>query len=209
MDTKTAGIVLKRQNFGEADRILKIFTKELGLITAIAKGCRKVKSKRAGCFELFTEANFNFHRRTGELFLVTSAAKVQSFEWLDLVALKKIYLAVEWLLTLVPPEKAVPDIYQLLLDYLTALKKQNKISLLNIAFKTKLLVQLGFLPDPDSFGEDVRKVIKFFAQLHFREISRLEEDQKLLDKIDKELQKTFARETDRVSKVEVATQGWK
>lgn len=209
LDINSIGIVLKRQNFGEADRILKILTQELGLITAIAKGCRKVKSKRAGCFELFTEANFQLHRRTGELFLVTNATKVQSFDWLDLGALKKIYLAVEWLFTLVPPEKSVPDIYQLLIEYLIVLKRQKKITLLNVAFKTKLLTQLGFLPDPDSFGEDIRKVIKFFVNSDFRKIVQLIEDQEVLAEIDKILETVFRRETDKVSRVEVATRGWK
>lgn len=46
-DIRTLGIVLRRTNYGEADRILNILTPS-GKITAIAKGVRKSRSKLAG-----------------------------------------------------------------------------------------------------------------------------------------------------------------
>jgi len=52
---KTEGIVLKRINFSETDRILTIFTKHHGKIKTIAKGIRQVKSRKAGSLELFNQ----------------------------------------------------------------------------------------------------------------------------------------------------------
>ena len=50
---KTLTIVLRRTDFGEADRILTLLTPE-GKKTAIARGVRKPKSKLAGGIELFS-----------------------------------------------------------------------------------------------------------------------------------------------------------
>lgn len=52
---KSEGIILKRVNLGEADRILTIFTKHYGKIKAIAKGVRQVKSRKGGNLELFND----------------------------------------------------------------------------------------------------------------------------------------------------------
>ena len=51
-DIKTLAYVLRRTNYGEADRILNIITPN-GKISAIAKGARKEKSKLAGGIEMF------------------------------------------------------------------------------------------------------------------------------------------------------------
>ena len=50
---KTYGIILKRQNFGEADRIVTILTEKFGKIRVLAKGVRKTLSKMAGHLEPF------------------------------------------------------------------------------------------------------------------------------------------------------------
>jgi DNA repair protein RecO (recombination protein O) len=50
---KTTGIILKRTPFGEADRLVKILSPELGLIRAMVPGARKYTSKLSGCSELF------------------------------------------------------------------------------------------------------------------------------------------------------------
>ena len=55
---KTQGIIIKRRNFGEADRILTIYTKRSGKISAIAKGVRKPLSKLGGHLELFYVTDF-------------------------------------------------------------------------------------------------------------------------------------------------------
>ncbi|MBN1298101.1 MAG: DNA repair protein RecO [Actinobacteria bacterium] len=50
---KTEAIVLKSYNLGEADKILKLFSNDKGLLNAVAKGARKIKSKFGGRLELF------------------------------------------------------------------------------------------------------------------------------------------------------------
>ena len=51
---QTKAIVLKRIDYGEADRIITFFTSDRGKVTVMAKGVRKPKSKLAGGIELFS-----------------------------------------------------------------------------------------------------------------------------------------------------------
>jgi DNA repair protein RecO (recombination protein O) len=53
---RVQAIVLKRSDFGEADRLLTLFTPDLGKIRAIAKGARKPSSRKSGHVELFTHS---------------------------------------------------------------------------------------------------------------------------------------------------------
>lgn len=78
-DIRTLGIVIKRVNYGEADRILTIITPN-GKISAIVKGARKAKSKLAGGVEMLTLADLNLHEGRGEMYTVTGAKMVEHYE---------------------------------------------------------------------------------------------------------------------------------
>ena len=71
-DIKTLGYVIRRTNYGEADRILTIITPS-GKLTVMAKGVRKEKSKLAGGIEMFTLAEYNIHFGKGEFGILTGA----------------------------------------------------------------------------------------------------------------------------------------
>ena len=102
-DLRTLGYVLRRTNFGEADRILNVITPE-GKLAIIAKGVRKEKSRLAGSIELFSLVELNVHFGKGEMGVLTGAKMkqhfgniVKDFEKMELAAmiLKKISNAAE------------------------------------------------------------------------------------------------------------------
>lgn len=70
---QTEAIILRRTNYGEADRILTLLTSEKGKLSAIAKGVRKPKSKLAGGLELFATCHVGIGEGRGSMSLVTSA----------------------------------------------------------------------------------------------------------------------------------------
>lgn len=70
---KTEAIVLRRTNYGEADRILTLLTPDHGMVGAIAKGVRKPKSKLAGGLELFAVCDVTLGQGRGQLSIITSA----------------------------------------------------------------------------------------------------------------------------------------
>lgn len=77
-DIRTRGYVLRRTNYGEADRILNIITPN-GKISAIAKGVRKEKSKLAGGIEMFTLTDYNIHVGKSSLGVVTGAKMLRHY----------------------------------------------------------------------------------------------------------------------------------
>jgi DNA repair protein RecO (recombination protein O) len=75
---RTQAIILKRRDFGEADRLLTLFTPEHGKIDVIAKGARKPNSTKTGHVELFTRADVLIHQGR-ELGIVAQAEMVAPY----------------------------------------------------------------------------------------------------------------------------------
>ncbi|MGD8374202.1 MAG: DNA repair protein RecO [Candidatus Woesebacteria bacterium] len=77
---KTESIILRRTNYGEADRVLSLLTPDYGKISAIAKGVRKSKSKLAGGLELFATSNVTIIEGRGEMGLIASARLIRFYK---------------------------------------------------------------------------------------------------------------------------------
>lgn len=75
---RTRAVVLRRTNYGEADRVLQFLT-PLGRIGAMARGVRREKSKLAGGIELFAVSDIVVGEGKGELRVLTSARLVQFY----------------------------------------------------------------------------------------------------------------------------------
>lgn len=69
---KTKGVILRRTNYGEADRILTLLTSDMGKIKAIAKGVRKQKSRLAGGLEVFSVSSISLIQGKSEMFTIIS-----------------------------------------------------------------------------------------------------------------------------------------
>ncbi len=75
---RTDAIVLKRRDYGEADRLLTVFTPNHGKLVLLGKGVRKTQSRKAGHVELFTHSTLLVAKgRTWDL--VTQAETVEPF----------------------------------------------------------------------------------------------------------------------------------
>ncbi len=77
-DQRTRAIVLRRTNYGEADRIIQLLTPD-GRKTVMARGVRKEKSKLAGGIELFAISDVVVHKGKGDMGVLTSARLVQFY----------------------------------------------------------------------------------------------------------------------------------
>jgi DNA repair protein RecO (recombination protein O) len=76
---KTEAIVLDRKDFGEADRLLTLYTPGLGKVRAIAKGARRTTSRLSGHIELFTHTAL-FLAQGRNLDIVTQSQLIHSHE---------------------------------------------------------------------------------------------------------------------------------
>jgi DNA repair protein RecO (recombination protein O) len=75
---RTKAIVLRRTNYGEADRILQLLTPD-GRRSVIAKGVRREKSKLAGGIELFAVTDVVIGEGRGDLGIITSARLIHFY----------------------------------------------------------------------------------------------------------------------------------
>src|SRR5689334_24284143 len=76
---KIDGIVLRSIRYGEADRVLHLYTPDRGRIGAIAKGVRRTRSRFGGRLEPFFRLRLVLHEGRSDLLTVTSAETVDGF----------------------------------------------------------------------------------------------------------------------------------
>ncbi len=116
---KTEGIIIKRINYGEADKILTIFTKEHGKITAIAKGVRKLTSRKKGDLGLFNRCILYIAR--GKTFdIVTESKIIEMFngKTMGFEKLGRVYYFCEAIDRLCAERVEEANIYQILVEFL-------------------------------------------------------------------------------------------
>ena len=156
------GIVLARRNFGEADRILSIYSKNHGRISAIAKGIRKVTSKKRGHLEVFSYINFQITNGHG-IGILTEVETLNSFE-LVRKELKKVSLAYffcEVIGKITHEHERNDGIFELILNYLEKLQFETRLRTFRFNFILELLIITGFWPkgkklfNPDEKLEEV------------------------------------------------------
>lgn len=138
---KAEGIVIKRRSFGEADRILTVFTKKHGKIKVLAKGVRRITSRRSSNIELFNQVELMIHQ--GKSFdILTEAQVLNTFQSirknLDLVGLA--FHVCEVVDGLCPEDQAHPKVYDLMLGIFNELDHG-----LIQKFEHNLLLELGYL----------------------------------------------------------------
>ncbi|MEA3506065.1 MAG: DNA repair protein RecO [Elusimicrobiota bacterium] len=76
---RTEGIVIKSRDYGEGHRIVVIFTRRMGKVSAVAKGSRKIKSKFGASLEPLTVNDFMLYRKPGrDLAVITGCSTVKS-----------------------------------------------------------------------------------------------------------------------------------
>ncbi|MCX6792019.1 MAG: DNA repair protein RecO [Candidatus Gottesmanbacteria bacterium] len=142
------GIILKRKNVGEADRILTIFTKHYGKVRVLARGVRKVSSKRAPHVEVFNRVIATLHKGSG-MDTLTEVSPVASYDAIrrDLARVGAAYYLCELIDGLLPEAQVHEDVFMLLCDAFAVLAtvKKERIEVLRERFAAALLRALGFL----------------------------------------------------------------
>ncbi len=150
---KTEAIVLRSIRYGEADRILHLYSRSRGRIGAIAKGARKPKSRFGGRLEPFFRLDLVLHEGRGDLMTVTSATTVDGYPRLRSSgpALGAGARACDAVLRLLDAAEPNPPAYNLLCRYLALLDDpaQPRAASLETAlsFRLKLALAAGFAPE--------------------------------------------------------------
>lgn len=147
----TSAIVLKRYDLAEKDRILVLYTREYGKLSAVAKGARKPGSKVSGASEPVTYCRLSLSKGS-ELDVVTQSEIKESFPVikrnLDSVA-HSLYL-MELVEHVVDERQSNIEIFDTLLSSLYVLESSADPEIVTRYFELKILEILGYKPHFDA-----------------------------------------------------------
>ncbi|MDQ3677399.1 MAG: DNA repair protein RecO [Actinomycetota bacterium] len=151
---KTEALVLRSMRFGEADRILHLYTPHRGRIGAIAKGVRRTKSRFGGRLEPFFRLQLVLYEGRSELLTVTSAETVNGYRKLreDGAALDSAARACDAVTRLFDTPEPHPGVFALLCNELALLDaggnadRSHATHANQLAFRLKLLLAAGLAP---------------------------------------------------------------
>ncbi|MEE8564042.1 MAG: DNA repair protein RecO [Atribacterota bacterium] len=144
---KTEGIVLKSMEYEEADKIVTIYTKNYGKITAIAKGVRKTKSKFGSSLEILTHSNFLIYKGRN-IDIVSQTEILESFFSTSKEVIKFAFAVncVEVVNRLTEEREINIGLFNLLKEVLHYLKESNDPKLQTLSFKWQTISILGYRP---------------------------------------------------------------
>jgi DNA repair protein RecO (recombination protein O) len=147
---KVQGVILRSLRYGEADRILHLYTPQRGKVGAIAKGVRRARSRFGGRMEPFFRLNLVLHEGRSELLTVTAAETVNGYPRLREHggALDTAARACDAVSRLFDTSEPHPGVYNLLCNELALLDSQpDRAGHANqLAFRLKLLLAAGLAP---------------------------------------------------------------
>lgn len=140
------GIVLSVVDYKDADCLVEIYSRNLGKHLFLAKGIRRLKSKKRGSLEIFNEINFSWSKTKG-LPLILEVKVETPFPNIKR-HLNKIALAFyfcEIVKKVTREEDPHPELYDILLRSLSSVESGQKLKTLRQAFLHDTLTTLGYL----------------------------------------------------------------
>lgn len=139
-------LVIRSREFGESDRLLTLFSRELGKLQAVAKGVRKPKSRQRAGVQLFTYGDFLIHKgKTLDTVNQCSPRESFAYLWNDLDRSFAAAGITELLDVATVVAQANPELFTLTLTCLF-LMEQFEPSLVLSAYALRLMSLLGYCP---------------------------------------------------------------
>src|SRR5690349_1394799 len=157
----TEAVVLRSIRFGEADRVLHLYTADRGRIGAVAKGVRKTKSRFGGRLEPLSHVELQLHQGSGELQTITGAELVRAHQTAreDYYRVSVGLVGAEAMLRLFTEQERNERAFTALTRFLDVLDDiphtagRPALDPLALAFQLKLLWLSGYLPHLTSCAE--------------------------------------------------------
>jgi len=166
MLTKSEGIVLKSQKYGEADLIVTFLTPDRGIASAFAKSPRKTKSRFGSSLEPLTHSKISLWGKEQSLPKLTQSDIINSFQKIrenydDFVSVSKL---IEILLALTPVESPNQKLFSFFLNILHFIESSELESkeALHLISRIRLLAIIGYAPRLSGCGRCGSESIDFF-----------------------------------------------
>ena len=165
---RATAVVLRHTDWGEADRLLTLYTREQGMMRALAKGARKITSRKGGHLQPYTHITAQLAKGR-DLPIVTQVETINAFlpmhDALD--KLSNASYVVELLLRFSYEEEGGnPTIFKLLVDTLDRIEKETDSWLPIRYYEMRLLDAVGFRPhlfECANCGREILPEDQFFS----------------------------------------------
>jgi len=164
---RVEAVVLRHSDWGEADRLLSLYTRELGKVRALAKGVRRLRSRKAGHLQPFSKVSLLLARGR-DLWIVTQAEMQDVYQPLreDLVLTGYAAYIIELLDRFIYEEGENQAVYHLLVNTMQYLSSQKDAFLTVRYYEMRLLDMVGFRPQLFQCvhcGEEIKAQDQFFS----------------------------------------------
>jgi recombinational DNA repair protein (RecF pathway) len=188
---RDTGIILQKYELGEADSLITLLLLDRGLTRTVAKGVRRLNSRKRGHVELFNQIDALLSQGRN-LDILSEASTINSFEaWRhDLGRISLAYYAADITLMLLPEQEPQPLIYQHLTQLLLWLDRALHPEMLVRWYEVQLLVNLGYW-NPHQFHSPSLNAIQLLQQspnLTAEQITQL----KLAPQLNQELERLMS-----------------
>lgn len=167
MLTRTEGIVLKTQKYGEADLIVTYLTSERGIIRAFAKSPRKTRSRFGSSLEPLTHTIISlWGKEQTSLPKITQSDIIHSFyqireNFQDFISISKL---IEILICLIPEGISNKRLFSFLINVLHTIRSSDQGSkdALHLITRIRLLAMIGYAPRLKGCGKCGERSLIFY-----------------------------------------------
>lgn len=161
------GIILRRLARGETDRQVVIYSKEHGKIRLIARGVRRINSRRSGHLEPFRIVSFSY-RKSRAIDSLSEIMTLQTFESIqvDLVKTGYAFFVCEMIDKIIPENEPSEQVYKLtrkVLQDIDLISKPVNMAKILTGFVNEILRLQGFLPHTKILT--AKEIVPFIEQV--------------------------------------------
>ncbi len=148
---RTEGLIISHSNFGEADRIITLFSPHQGKLRAVVKGARRVSSRLAGHVEPLTYVTLQLVQGRN-FYLVGQVRMDQPFRRIrdDLFLLSYAFEALRMVDYFVHEGEENLELFKLLMSFLRICEQGKDPAMAFLAFQWKVLGFAGYRPRVES-----------------------------------------------------------
>ena len=166
MQFEVRGLVIRTVDIRETDRLITIFTEEMGVVTALARGARSLKSRKMSSTMQFCYSSFILHKQ-GDKYWIKEASLIESFfdirKTIEGLALANYITEVLSDVTIAESDK---NLLRLSLNSLYAIASgKYEISKIKAVFEIRAASILGFMPDVISCYKCDEKLGEFYFDI--------------------------------------------
>lgn len=167
---RVEGIVIKRRDLGEADKIVTLYTLERGKISVKVKGLRRISSRRSGTLELFHHVRAYIVPGKAGMDVLTEVELLESsFTWRRYLGrITVAYQLCELLDKLTPEQIPQPELYVFICDCLSRIPDLSADWQAQLqSWLVSIVKLLGYWPDEKKFTGDIYSFIEQLTEKPF------------------------------------------